>query len=639
MQSRHLIAAAALATLAVYVLGLAGPFVFDDGPNFGQIQRWLDGQASLRDVLLGTGSGLLHRPVAQATFLLSALPGGINPIAFKAFNLMLHLGIGLVMWQLLRRLLARDTRLAARAEWIAAAVAALWLLHPLHASTVLYAVQRMAQLSALFVLLTLGAYVGARQALEDGRLRQGLLMLWLAVPALMLLGLLSKENAAVAPALCLVVELAWFQGAARPRSVQAFFAVGLLVPAIAAVILLARHPEILLGAYSSRDFTLEERVLSQGRALVDYIGQLLAPRPWRMGLYSDDFVASTGLLAPLTTALSWAVLLGVSIAALLWRRRWPFLFGGWFFFLAAHAVESSFLPLELYFEHRNYLPAAGLLLAAVGLVATGLERLVGAARSERPGIALVSLIMLVFAASTLSQALVWRSKASLGAQGIASHPLSLRANLDYATAALQEGRLADARAAMSRLDDSARPGNQLVGRLGLVTIDCIEHRRTDSAGLTHAVAAAPTRLNLPQMQAYTLLARVQADTQCTGIEPGALADAMVATIAGTRGQPDGSEPVWRLRMNAATLYGNAERPDDALAQARLAWQPEADVGVGAVLVRIAAGQGRLDEANRTLDEMLARTAAGDATSRAQIEALRMQLPPAPPTAPEPAATD
>jgi hypothetical protein len=639
MQPRHLIVAAVLGTLAAYVLGLAGPFVFDDGPNFGQIQRWLDGQASLRDVLLGTGSGLLHRPVAQATFLLSALPGGLNPIAFKAFNLMLHLGIALVLWQLLRGLLARDARLAPRAEWIAAAAAALWLLHPLHASTVLYAVQRMAQLSALFVLLSLWAYVGARQALEDGRVRQGLLMLWLAVPALMLLGLLSKENAAVAPALCLVVELAWFQRSPRPRSVQAFFALTLLLPALAAAVLLARHPDLLLGAYSNRDFTLVERVLSQGRALVDYIGQLLAPRPWRMGLYSDDFVASTSLLAPLTTALSWVVLFGVSVAAVLWRRRWPFLFGGWFFFLAAHAVESSFLPLELYFEHRNYLPAAGLLLAAVGLVAIGLERALGAARLARPGLAMLGLIMMVLAAATLSQALVWRSKASLGAQGIASHPLSLRANSDYATAALQDGRWDDARAAMVRLDGSHRPGDQLYGRLGLLTIDCIEHRRTDPAGLAHAVAAAPRRLNLPQMQAYTLLARVQADTRCAGIDPGILADAMVATIAATRGQPDGSEPIWRLRMNAATLYGNAERPDDALAQARLAWQREADVGVGAVLVRIAAGQGRLDEANRTLDEMLARTAAGDATSRAQIEALRLQLPPAPPTPPAPAATD
>jgi ATP/maltotriose-dependent transcriptional regulator MalT len=88
-------------------------------------------------------------------------------------------------------------------------------------------------------------------------------------------------------------------------------------------------------------------------------------------------------------------------------------------------------------------------------------------------------------------------------------------------------------------------------------------------------------------------------------------------------------------MNAATLFGNAGRPRDALAQARLAWQPTADVGVGTVLVQAAAAAGELDEARRTLDEMLARTAPGDANTRAQIEALRAQLPAASP-APDPA---
>ena len=38
---------------------------------------------------------------------------------------------------------------------------------------------------------------------------------------------------------------------------------------------------------------------------------------------------------------------------------------GILFFLAGHALESSIFPLEIYFEHRNYLPAVGLALALV----------------------------------------------------------------------------------------------------------------------------------------------------------------------------------------------------------------------------------------------------------------------------------
>ncbi|MCY0536413.1 hypothetical protein, partial [Klebsiella pneumoniae] len=64
-------------------------------------------------------------------------------------------------------------------------------------------------------------------------------------------------------------------------------------------------------------------------------------------------------------------LTGASLAA---RKRAPSIPAGWFFFLVAHLVESSFLPLEMYYEHRNYLPSFGLLLAATGLLEILLRR-------------------------------------------------------------------------------------------------------------------------------------------------------------------------------------------------------------------------------------------------------------------------
>jgi hypothetical protein len=88
----------------------------------------------------------------MASFLLSTALGGYNPFAFKLGNLVVHLACGIAGWQVLRRALALDKHLAARADMVAALLVALWLLHPLNVSTVLYAVQRMAQLSTLFAL-------------------------------------------------------------------------------------------------------------------------------------------------------------------------------------------------------------------------------------------------------------------------------------------------------------------------------------------------------------------------------------------------------------------------------------------------------------------------------------------------------
>ena len=53
----------------------------------------------------------------------------------------------------------------------------------------------------------------------------------------------------------------------------------------------------------------------------------------------------------------------VAIIAILVRHRRPLTSLGIAWFLAAHALTASFLPLELVYEHRNYFAALGVLLA------------------------------------------------------------------------------------------------------------------------------------------------------------------------------------------------------------------------------------------------------------------------------------
>ncbi len=54
-----------------------------------------------------------------------------------------------------------------------------------------------------------------------------------------------------------------------------------------------------------------------------------------------------------------------------WRRRYPLFALAVLWYLAAHLIESTVVPLELYFEHRNYLAVVGPLFAVcVGLFAS-----------------------------------------------------------------------------------------------------------------------------------------------------------------------------------------------------------------------------------------------------------------------------
>ena len=52
-------------------------------------------------------------------------------------------------------------------------------------------------------------------------------------------------------------------------------------------------------------------------------------------------------------------------AALFWRKKYPIFALGVLWFLAGHILESSFIGLMLYFEHRNYLPMLGILFAGL----------------------------------------------------------------------------------------------------------------------------------------------------------------------------------------------------------------------------------------------------------------------------------
>src|SRR5690606_30500431 len=133
------------------------------------------------------------------------------------------------------------------------------------------------------------------------------------------------------------------------------------------------------------------------------------PNPPRMGIYTDDFAASTGILNPSTTLFAILFLLAITFAAWRWRNRLPALFFGWSFFLVAHSLEAGPIPLELYFEHRNYLPSVGIMLASLVLVVALGHRLSDLGiRAGRIGVVLALGVCVVLAIGTHGRAQVWR---------------------------------------------------------------------------------------------------------------------------------------------------------------------------------------------------------------------------------------
>jgi len=121
--------------------------------------------------------------------------------------------------------------------------------------------------------------------------------------------------------------------------------------------LLWQIPQATQTAASYRPYTLEQSILTQPRILLEYLGLLFFPRPYTNGLFNDAFPFSQDFWHPWTTVPSILIIIALIVTAWKFRQRFPIPAFSVLFFFAGHMLESTLLPLELYFEHRNYVPA------------------------------------------------------------------------------------------------------------------------------------------------------------------------------------------------------------------------------------------------------------------------------------------
>ena len=471
MTGRWLIGALLLAgiglTVASYLPALDAGFFFDDDPNIVQTDSVHWTELSLENLgALARDHPKRRRLVANTTFALNHLAGGLEPRGYHRANLSIHLAVGASLAWLAWLYLVATGRPESRriAALAAAAAAVLFLLHPLNTQAVTYVVQRASSLATLFSLWTLALYLMARRARlasRAGGLYAAALVTWALAVA-------SKENALILPGVVLAHEACfhrreWVDRArglvrGRPRAAL----VAALALAVAAFLIL----QALAGwsgtrwseRFPGREFTGQERVLTQSRVQLSYLGLLLWPSPSRLNL-DHDYAVSRSLLDPPQTAVAigfWA--LALAAAVVLARRRprssFPLLA-----YLILHGVEAAPINLELMFEHRMYLPMTALaLLAAVLIVDLP-------ARSRRIAVALALVAALPLAAATHRRNVVWSDPIGLHYDVARKSPEKFRPQLNLGTQLGMAGRYEEAlpflREAVRLDPGSAKAHNQL----------------------------------------------------------------------------------------------------------------------------------------------------------------------------------
>lgn len=349
---------------AVYAGAFLGTFQYDDA-----VTILLNPHLERADTFVRHLDHMV-RPVLYATFLLDRSLYGHDPAGYHLFNLLLHLGSGLLVYRIVSRAGTQDT------SYLPFWTAMLFLIHPIQTEAVTYISGRATGLMAFFYLLAFWLYVQASDG--AGAIRP---IAMAGAMASLLLSLGSKETAMTFPLALLlwdVVIRRLDRAALGKIFVSHHLPFWLVVSAVA--VWAWMHPRYIELAQFSWDLRpWSATLLSELHAAV-YAGWLYV-FPWRQNFDHDLPVLHSVFEWPLP--LEFPLLVGLGIACVVLQRRMPILsFGiGWYWL---HLIPVSVIPREDLLSERNlYLPSVGFFLALGALVSLAISRVGGGTISRR----------------------------------------------------------------------------------------------------------------------------------------------------------------------------------------------------------------------------------------------------------------
>lgn len=301
-------------------------------------------------------SPMPSRPLANISFALNYLAGGLDSRGYHYVNILIHILAGFFLYQFLGITFATPTvsPTVENRHLVALFAALIWFVHPVQTQAVTYIVQRMASMSALFFVLAMYCYARARMT-HAGKWR----LPWFVACVLTgILALTAKEIAVTLPLVILLYEWYFFRDCSRKFALTVapvLLGVGMLL-ALYLFFINTSLIHKINHLYMYRGFSLDERLWTEIRVIVFYFSLLLFPLPTRLSFY-HDFPLSQGILTPPTTLISLVLLLLLLLLAWKTANRYRLLSFGILWFFINILLESTFIPLELVFEHRLYLPS------------------------------------------------------------------------------------------------------------------------------------------------------------------------------------------------------------------------------------------------------------------------------------------
>jgi protein O-mannosyl-transferase len=380
-----------------------------------------------------TDTSIRFRPIAFITFAINWYAGKDQPAGYHAANIFLHILNAAILFIFVQSLF-HTPNLSGYCEGdvqnIALLTTVLWAIHPIQTQAVTYIVQRMTLLGTLFYLSGMFCFVYGRICPKKW------LRLWLYSGSFfcLLLALGSKENTVIFPLSIALVEIVFFKNLSieTQRKTCLYIVISsIIVTGILSVLVALStmsHPLAFIDRMSAvRSFTMTERLMTESRIVIEYLSQIVYPLLTRFSI-EHSVTISTSLLDPITTLTSIAFISGLLALSFFLLRKMPILSFSILFYFLNHLIESTIIPLELVFEHRNYLPSTFIFFP---VAAAGIKGLRYYQRMRRQTmflfcLTLITMFLIVLGVTTHLRNQAWTSEKTLWEDAMRKAPLSAR---------------------------------------------------------------------------------------------------------------------------------------------------------------------------------------------------------------------
>ena len=424
-----------LSTLVVYWRVQRNEFVNYDDPTYLTLNPWIQNGLTWAAVKWSFTTLYFNfwHPLTWLSILLDVQLFGLDPGMHHISAVFYHITSALLLFHTLRSITGSLGK--------SAMVAGLFALHPLHVESVAWASERKDVLSALFWMVTLLVY--------SFYVKRPTWKRYLLVGFVFVLGMMAKPMLVTLPFVLLLLDY-WPLGRMRCRWIS--WRSPKIPDASARRLILEKVPFLILSAFFSvlayiaeRDeavvpfdkLPLLTRVLNGFLSYVDYIQKTVVPV--NLSVHYTYY-----LPVPLVPALSCAfLLLLVSAGAVVFVRRRPYWFVGWFWYLGVLVPVIGLVQLGGFSkaDRFTYIPTIGLYLALVW----GAGDLF---RNCRRGVLIGAgiLILLVYSVLTYIQIGYWRDNITLYEHALKATREGPLAQNNLGVALMDKGRLAEAEA-------------------------------------------------------------------------------------------------------------------------------------------------------------------------------------------------